>query len=48
VRLHAEEFGVWLNVDLGWERYNELKLQPGESVFVSPRRMRVFVQNYQI
>jgi len=48
VRLHAEQFGVWLNVDLGWERYNELKLHPGETVFVSPRRMRVFVQDYQI
>src|SRR6185503_3563403 len=31
VRLHAEEFGVWLNVDLGWERYNELKLRPGDT-----------------
>ncbi len=48
VRLHAEEFGLWLNVDLGWERFNELKLRAGESVFVSPRRMRVFVQDYQI
>ena len=48
VRLHAEEFAVWLNVDLGWERYNELQLRPGESVYVSPRRMRVFVQDYQI
>jgi sulfate transport system ATP-binding protein len=48
VRLHAEEFGIWLNVDLGWERYNELKLHPGETVYVSPRRMRVFVQDYQI
>ena len=48
MRLHAEQFGVWLNVDLGWERYNELKLHPGETVFVSPRRMRVFVQDYQI
>ena len=25
VRLHAEEFGVWLNVDLGWERFNDLR-----------------------
>ncbi len=48
VRLHAEEFGVWLNVDMGWERYNELQLRAGESVYVSPRRMRVFVQDYQI
>jgi len=48
VRLHAVEFGISLNVDLGWERYDELKLQPGESVYVSPRRMRVFVQDYQV
>ncbi len=48
VRLHAEEFGVWLNVDLGWEQYGELELRTGESVYVSPRRMRVFVQDYQI
>jgi sulfate transport system ATP-binding protein len=48
VRLHAAEFGVWLNVDLGWERYNELQLRAGESVFVLPRRMRVFIQDYQI
>jgi sulfate transport system ATP-binding protein len=48
VRLHAEEFGLWLNVDLSWERYSELQLHAGEAVYVSPRRMRVFVQNYQI
>jgi sulfate transport system ATP-binding protein len=48
IRLHAEEFGVWLNVDLGLERFNELKLRDGETVYVAPRRMRVFVQDYQI
>jgi len=48
VRLHAPEFGVWLNVDLAWERYHELELRAGESVFVSPRRVRVFVQDFQI
>jgi sulfate transport system ATP-binding protein len=48
VRLHAEEFGVWLNVDLSWERYAELRLQDGDTVFVSPRNVRVFVQDYQI
>jgi sulfate transport system ATP-binding protein len=48
VRLHAEEFGVWLNVDLGWERFNDLQLHAGETVYVAPRRMRVFVQDYQI
>ena len=48
VRLHAAEFGVWLNVDLGWERYADLELKPGETVFVAPRQVRVFVQDYQI
>ena len=48
VRLHSPEFGLWLNVDLGWETYTGLKLRAGESVYVSPRKMRVFVQNYQI
>jgi sulfate transport system ATP-binding protein len=48
VRLHAEEFGVWLNVDVGWERYAELKLKAGDSVYVSARKLRVFVQDYQI
>ncbi|HEY2388422.1 MAG TPA: sulfate ABC transporter ATP-binding protein [Candidatus Binatia bacterium] len=48
VRLHAEEFGVWLNVDLGWERFNDLQLHAGDTVYVAPRRMRVFVQDYQI
>jgi sulfate transport system ATP-binding protein len=48
VRVHAEEFGVWLNVDLGPERYEQLKLRVGEQVFVSPRNLRVFVQDYVI
>jgi sulfate/thiosulfate transport system ATP-binding protein len=48
VRLHAEEFGVWLNVDLSWERYAELRLQDGDTVFVSPRNVRVFVHDFQI
>jgi len=48
VRVHAEEFGVWLNVDMSWERYNELSLRPGDVVFVAPREVRVFVQDYAI
>src|SRR5579875_2804812 len=43
VRVHAEEFGLWLTVDVPWERYAELRLQVGDSVYVSPRRLRVFV-----
>jgi sulfate transport system ATP-binding protein len=48
VRVHAEEFGVWLNVDLSWERYTELSLRAGDLVFVAPREVRVFVQDYAI
>jgi len=48
VRLHAEEFGVWLNVDVGWDRYAELRLQDGDTVYVSPRHVRVFVNDFQI
>jgi sulfate transport system ATP-binding protein len=48
VRLHAEDFGVWLNVDVSWERYAELRLQDGDTVFVSPRNVRVFVHDFQI
>ena len=48
VRLHAEDFGVWLNVDVNWDRYAELRLQDGDTVFVSPRNVRVFVNDFQI
>jgi sulfate transport system ATP-binding protein len=48
VRLHAEEFGVWLNVDVSWERYAELRLQSGDTVYVTPRNIRVFVHDFQI
>ena len=48
VRLHAEEFGVWLNVDVSWERYADLRLKTGDTVFVTPRNVRVFTPDYQI
>jgi len=48
VRLHAEEFGMWLNVDVGWERYAELQLRAGDTVYVAPRNVRVFLQDYAI
>ena len=48
VRVHAEEFGVWLNVDMSWERYNELSLRPGDVVHVAPKQVRVFVQDFAI
>jgi sulfate transport system ATP-binding protein len=48
VRLHAAEFGVWLNVDVSWERYADLKLKSGDTVYVAPRNVRVFVHDFQI
>jgi sulfate/thiosulfate transport system ATP-binding protein len=48
VRLHAQEFGVWLNVDVSWDRYAELRLQSGDVVYVSPRNVRMFVHDFQI
>lgn len=40
--------GIELQVDLPYERFRELNLQTGESVFVTARRARVFVPEYQI
>jgi sulfate/thiosulfate transport system ATP-binding protein len=48
VRVYSEAFGVVLTVDVTWERYAELRLQVGDTVFVSPRQLRVFVQDYAI
>jgi sulfate transport system ATP-binding protein len=48
VRLHAEDFGVNLNVDLTPDRLHELGLEVGESVFVSPTNVRLFVRDYSI
>jgi sulfate transport system ATP-binding protein len=48
VRLHAEEFGVWLNVDVSWDRYADLRLKAGDTVYVAPRNVRVFVHDFQI
>ncbi len=48
VRVYSEAFGVLLNVDLAWDRFEELALAPGDTVYVSPRQMRVFVQDYAI
>ena len=48
VRVYSETFGVVLTVDVTWERYAELQLQVGDTVWVSPRQLRVFVQDYAI
>jgi sulfate transport system ATP-binding protein len=41
-------FGVGINVDISSERFQELGLEPGQTVYVSPRRVRVFAPEYSI
>ncbi len=48
VRVYSEAFGVVLTVDVGWERYAGLRLAVGDTVYVSPRQLRVFVQDYAV
>ncbi|HSP98566.1 MAG TPA: sulfate/molybdate ABC transporter ATP-binding protein [Candidatus Dormibacteraeota bacterium] len=48
VELLARDFGMPLNVSLTPERHAELRLSAGESVYVFPKRVRVFVQDYSI
>jgi sulfate transport system ATP-binding protein len=48
VSLLANDFGVGLNVEISLERYEELGLKPGDTVYVSPRKVRVFVPEYVI
>ena len=48
VELFAKDFGLPLNVELGRERYEQLQLKTGEKVFVFPKNVRVFVQDFQI
>jgi len=42
VRVVSEEYGIAVNVDLPLERYAELQLTMGETVYVVPRRFRFF------
>jgi sulfate transport system ATP-binding protein len=44
----ATEEGSEIQVDLPLERYLALNLQAGETVHVSPRKVRVFVPDYVI
>jgi sulfate transport system ATP-binding protein len=48
IRLIAADFGLALNVDVGWDRFTELRLSVGDHVYVAPRRVRVFVEDYAI
>ncbi|MGD9723747.1 MAG: sulfate/molybdate ABC transporter ATP-binding protein [Pirellulales bacterium] len=48
VFLRSLDFGVDLNVEVSSERYDELELKEGDTVYVSPRKVRVFVPEYVI
>jgi sulfate transport system ATP-binding protein len=37
-----------IQVDLSLDRYAELKLKPGDTVFVLPKKVRVFMPDYVI
>ena len=48
VELIAIEFGMPVLVELSQEKAEDLKLRPGETVYVSPRKVRFFVPEYTI
>jgi sulfate transport system ATP-binding protein len=48
VRLLSEQFTLMINVDLAPERYSILKLKIGEVVYISPKRARMFQDDYVI
>jgi sulfate transport system ATP-binding protein len=48
VRLVAVDFGVELTVNVDRERYEELRLKIDETVYASPRDVKVFIHDYQI
>src|SRR5438093_1270419 len=47
-RVFAADFGVVLNVDVARDRYAELGLEVGDTVYVAPRDVRVYLQDYVI
>ncbi len=48
VGLQAVDHDTDIQVDLSMDRYTELKLKPGDMVFVLPKKVRVFVPEYVI
>jgi sulfate transport system ATP-binding protein len=48
VELQALETGEAMHVEVGPDRRAELDLRPGETVYVAPKRVRVFVPDYSI
>jgi sulfate transport system ATP-binding protein len=48
IQVLTEESGAVLSVEISLEQFADLDLKPGDTVFVSPRRVRVFVEDYAI
>jgi sulfate transport system ATP-binding protein len=48
ITLAINENGEFLEAELTRDTFQNLGLQQGESVFVRPRQLRVFVEDYQI
>ena len=48
VGLTATDHNTEIQVDLSMDRFSELNLQPGDSVFVLPKKVRVFMPDYVI
>ena len=48
VRLVVDQFGLMISVDMSPERYSLLRLKIGEMVFISPKRARMFADDYVI
>jgi len=48
IRLFNDQFGLMVNVDLNPERYTALGLKTGDHVFISPKKARMFSDDYAI
>jgi sulfate transport system ATP-binding protein len=44
----AEQFGLHVNVDLTPDRHATLRLQADDIVYISPKRARMFAEDYVI
>lgn len=48
VQVLAVESGLVVHVEIPTERFAQLAFQPGDTVYVSPRKVRVFVEDFAI
>jgi sulfate transport system ATP-binding protein len=48
LELQSSDTGALLEAELGRKQFAELDLKPGDIVFVSPRNLRVFAEDYSI